>query len=604
MSILLAFAFLLTAGCGPSAPRSNVVVVVIDTLRQDHLAPYGYSRDTAPFLSELAREGAVFDGLSTSSWTKPATASLLTGLHPLRHQTFARRDRLPPQAVVLAERLRQGGYRTIAASANGWVSPAFGFDRGFDTFFLAEDLSAEGLNRRLFPLLAGLQAPFFLYVHYVDPHVPYAPATAWDGSPLPAELKADGPMDLSELDATHEYPRPPEFLARTRDLYDGEIRGADQGLRELVSWLHRRGLMKNTLLVVTSDHGEELGEHGRMSHGQSLYQEVVEVPLVFHGPHLMRSGRHFGRASLLDVVPTVADLAGISIPSEEIDGVSLAGLLAGGRGSDGNERAFLFHLDFKDGTSIAVLRGPKKLVLSKVPYRKELFGLDRDPGERHNLVNGSGGGEFASVAAELAERYNSYARGALLRTTVSMDDELMKRLAALGYITSNAEPDPRRIPGRVAPPDPLPRGLLGWETATSEDRCLRLGEVAAASSLLEGWYWAELGGRWSAQDGTLALPLAATLRGAFSLKLSGANYGPRPVHLRVRVDDRGVLDTTVAPGGFEIAGPIAELPRKGPLFVEVAADPAFVPAEEGMGEDRRSLGIFLSSVCLEPRSGA
>jgi arylsulfatase A-like enzyme len=133
------------AGCAraPLPKRDNVVVVVIDTLRRDHLATYGYSRDTAPFLGELARHGVVFDGLSPSSWTKPSTASLLTGLHPLRHQAVDRLDRLPDGAVTLAERLRRVGYFTLGVSANGWVSPDFHFNRGFTSFLFRDSVNSR-----------------------------------------------------------------------------------------------------------------------------------------------------------------------------------------------------------------------------------------------------------------------------------------------------------------------------------------------------------------------------------------------------------------------------------------------------------------------------
>src|SRR5579872_4486393 len=133
----LALAVLSTAGgCSRRAAHAsrpdNVVLVVIDTLRRDHLATYGYARNTSPFLDELARQGAAFEAITPAPWTKPATVSLLTGLHPVHHQAVDRLDRIPPGALTLAERLRSAGYHTLGVSANGWVSHPFGFDRGFD----------------------------------------------------------------------------------------------------------------------------------------------------------------------------------------------------------------------------------------------------------------------------------------------------------------------------------------------------------------------------------------------------------------------------------------------------------------------------------------
>ena len=193
--IATAALLLALAGCGvselhPKTRGANVVVVVIDTLRRDRLATYGYSRDTAPFLGEMARQGAAFDGLTPAPWTKPATASLLTGLHPVHHQAIDRLDRLPDAAVTLAQRLRGQGYHTLGASANGWVSPGFGFDRGFDTFLYRDGSKSTAFNRELLPMLGRLKPPYFLYVHYIDPHAPYAPDAGWDGRPLPAALRS------------------------------------------------------------------------------------------------------------------------------------------------------------------------------------------------------------------------------------------------------------------------------------------------------------------------------------------------------------------------------------------------------------------------------
>lgn len=600
LAALAVFAAVSAAGCGHRGPRPNIVLVVVDTLRQDHLATYGYARDTAPFLGALARQGVVFDGLSPSSWTKPATASLLTGLHPLRHQAFARRDRLPDGVVTLAERLQRIGYRTVGASANGWVSPVFGFDRGFDTFLFRDNVRAVDLDRELVGQLAGLKPPFFLYLHLIDPHLPYDPPTAWDGGPLPERLRGR-PLTLAEADATHFRQRPPEVMARARDLYDGEIREADRGIETVVRWLDGRGLMKDTVLIATADHGEELGEHGRMSHGQTLYQEVVRVPLIVHAPGRFRGGRRFGRASLLDVVPTLADLLDLRAPG--LDGVSLAGQLSGGPAAAISDtaalpdRSFLLHLDFRDGVSLALLRGGKKLLLGQQPYRKELFDLTRDPGERHDLVAAGGDADFTHLGSELADRYAGYLRAAQTRVTVPIADGLMRRLAGLGYINVNAAPGPRWIPRRIEPPDPIPGGRLGWERPSSPEGCVRLAEPGSGHALLAGWYDAEAGGRWTAPVSSLAVPLTEGWRSPTALVVSGANYRPAPVRLRVSVERHAVLDVRVPPGGFQLRGALAGLSLSRPLLVEIAADPPFVPAAAGIGADARSLGVFLMSVC-------
>lgn len=596
------------AGCAPAGP-DNVVLVVIDTLRRDHLPTYGYPRQTAPFLDRLAREGAVLDGVSPTSWTKPATASLLTGLHPLSHQAIGRLDALPAEAETLAERLKAEGYRTLGVSANGWISSAFGFEQGFDNLMLLDsEGSAAMVNRNLFPALKDLAPPYFLYVHYIDPHAPYDPATAWDGGELPAPLRAQGPVSVESLDAFSDRRRPADFMARARDLYDGEIRGADRGLEQLVGELERRGLMKNTILVVTSDHGEELEDHGRMSHGLSLYEEVVQVPLVIHAPHRIAAGLRGGLASLLDVVPTLKDL--LDLPAGgELDGVSLAGRLTGnltgslGRGGAPEEsaRPLLFHLDHMDGVGLALTRGHDKLLLGRLPYRKEIFDLGSDPGELRNRLEQTGPEKVQALAAEIAGMYNGYTRETLTRRAAAMDETLQGEMAALGYVAPRRNDDPRRIPRRIMPADSRAEGLLGWEGAESLPSCSRLGDPVAERHLIRGWHPAETGGRWSAPRGLLVLGVPAEERAA--LVLQGINHRPDTPHLLVRVDGRPVLDAPVPPGPFRLVGKARGLPTGHPAVVEIVTTPEFVPARHGAA-DQRSLGLFLTSICLGPVIGS
>jgi arylsulfatase A-like enzyme len=610
LALMLAAWALALAGCSrvQARPRANgdsVVMIVIDTLRRDHLAIYGYERDTAPFLDELARQGAAFDGFSPASWTKPATVSLLTGLHPLRHQAVDRVDALPAEAVTLAERLRRVGYTTLGASANGWVSPAFGLDRGFGAFLYRDSVKAGELNRELDARLDRLRPPFFLYVHYIDPHLPYDPVAGWDGAPLPPGSR---PVTVEETDAPHFVARSPELLARTRDLYDGEIRGVDDALRELVAALSRRGLMKSTLLVVTADHGEELGEHGRMSHGQSVYQEVLRIPLVLWAPHRLPPhrlppGRRPGRASLLDVVPTVLDLLGLEPSESSFDGRSLAALLTGPAPEPESDRPFLAHLDFIDGTGLALTQGKWSLVLGKNPYRKEIFDLDADPGEHRNLLGSpEAAAAFSALGAQMADLVNGYSRAALKPSAVRLDPRLSSELAALGYAGgSAAERRPRVIPRRISPPGPAPGGRLGWEAPGALGSCVQLTQPDAGRYLLAGWYDAETGGRWSERRGSLVL--ATPEDGASRLLLQGASFRPAPVRLRVLVEHRLVLETEVPVGSFSIPVDLrgARLGRDSTL-IELETATAFVPAEHGAA-DSRSLGLFLASACFEPSGG-
>ena len=186
---LLAAAAIAAPACRSGRPplpqkRRNLVLVLIDTLRRDHLPSYGYPRPTAPFLARLAAQGSIADGVSPTSWTKPAVATVLTGLHPLRHQTFGNLDVLPEEALTLAEMLKAHGYQTLGVTANGFVGSHYGFSQGFDLYFTLPEQGlgrfepASSVNRIVETRLPPLRPPFFLYVHYLDPHAPYETMSA------------------------------------------------------------------------------------------------------------------------------------------------------------------------------------------------------------------------------------------------------------------------------------------------------------------------------------------------------------------------------------------------------------------------------------------
>ncbi len=582
----------------PSPRPVNLVLVVIDTLRRDHLATYGYHRDAAPFLDRLARSGAALQGRSPSSWTKPATASILTGLHPLRHQAQDRRDALSPRAATLGEILGRHGFQTLAGSANGWVSHSFGFDRGFADFVsvIQEGSRAADLNAAVLPRLLALREPFFVYVHYVDPHLPYDPPADWRGRPLPPGSPG---VTLNEVYATRFASRPEPLLRRANDLYDGEIRAADDAVRALAAQLERRGVLSRTLLVVTSDHGEELQDHGRMGHGQTLYEEVLRVPLVFHGPGIA-AGSRLGRASLLDVAPTVLDLLGVDAGGASFDGKSLATDLRDGRRRN-RPPPELAQLDLADGVGLALIDDRHKLVLAQRPYYKQLFDTAADPSEQHDLAapaDGAAADVIARLGAETVQLYDRYNRDALPRRIAAVDDERARALAALGYAAVDAPPQARRIPHRIAAADDRPDGLLGWEPSAWPSPCLRLGDARAAPWVLDGWYDAEPTGRWTGRRGlgaSLALPAGSPNANpdvTARLEVRGENYTPHTIHVQLATADRMVADAILLPGPYVLAAELHGLPAA-PSVLRIALD-----RTHQMPSDDRLLGIFVNEVCL------
>jgi arylsulfatase A-like enzyme len=293
---------LLWLGCG-DAPRPNVLLVTLDTTRADHLGAYGHWRDTSPHFDALAREGTLYThAYSTSSWTLPSHASLFTGKFPSSHGARLdpqgpmrlgsaiadgggiRARGLSPDEPTLASRLSDAGYATAGFVAGPWLMRNFGLSKGFehwddDGILDVNGRPAERLADAVLAWLsdwadASTRRPFFLFVNFFDAHYPYAP---------PAEY-------------AHAY-LPPDTLANTMDraqfdpLYDAEIRYADEQLGRLLDFLRQRGLYDDTLVIVTADHGEMLGEHGDWGHNGILFEPLVRVPLVVkrpgeHTPHV------------------------------------------------------------------------------------------------------------------------------------------------------------------------------------------------------------------------------------------------------------------------------------------------------------------------------
>jgi len=595
---VLALAACLSAGCHAPVVTDqgppSVLLVVIDTLRRDHLKTYGYSRETAPTLSRLAAEGAAVDGISPTSWTKPAVASLFTGLSPLRHQSIGQFDRLPESARTLAGQLHARGYKTLGVTANGFSSARYGMDQGFDELAYLGDLghgsfaTAEEVNQEVERRLSTLVAPYFLFAHYLDPHAPYDPP---DGGQ---------PVRIQDLEMQTFMQRPPGFLARAIDAYDAEIRRADRALDSLLRRLSAGDGARPLLTVVVSDHGEEFQEHGRMGHGQTLYQEVLEVPIIFHWPGVIPAGSRPGRASLLDVFPTVLDLLQAK-PAAGVDGISLATVLRTRRPAP-IDRDYLAHVDVNEIHYLALLRGDRKLILGRYPNRKELFDLTHDPREQANIDAPDRHAGWEALARALAAAHNDLRQRALPMAAVAAATQDPQALAALGYVGGTPGPS-REIPDHILPAGPEDDGLLGWEEPRHFKPCLEMASRAVGEQLVEGWYEADADGRWSWPRAVVTLP-APTARAGLTLHLRGARKEAAPARIRVRLATNTLLDAPLPPGHFELSVSAGRIPA-GLVRLSLERTPAYVPALMGTvgarplgDEDHRQLGVFWTAVCL------
>ena len=312
------------------APRPNVVLVSLDTLRPDHLGCYGYERDTSPRIDALAAESSLFTRASCQApWTLPSHMSLFTSMMPSRNRVEDINQRLPEGPVTLAQALRQAGYQTAGLVNDAQMKAHWGFDRGFDTWReFAVNTPAGNCENITDQALEWLKdspsKPFFLFLHYYDPHDPYDPPPRFRRK-FDAELFGQA---AHKIVWQHRYPAKdidnPRLMEEIKAAYDGEIAWLDEQIGRLI-----RALPPNTIVVLFSDHGEAFEEHGWMTHGASLYEEEVRVLLLFQVPgEYGDAGRIDRRVRLLDVAPTLASLCGVN-PGPDWQGRDLTPVLRG-----------------------------------------------------------------------------------------------------------------------------------------------------------------------------------------------------------------------------------------------------------------------------------
>ena len=449
-AVLCAAGVTALAGCSGRPDRPDILLVTIDTLRADHCSAYGYGRPTTPRLEALAREGVQFETVyAPMATTAPAHATLFTGLLPLWHGLVKNGQVLGDGHRMLAGALRAAGYRTGAIVSSFALDRRFGLHVGFESYDdrfsgrgqtmpaaswegqmvdapfdrradetrgrAVEWLRAHGYLERSRP--RG-QPPFFLWVHFFDPHNPYDPPAA-HGEKFP--------------------PFGPDRLDREIAAYDGEIHFTDAQLGALLDALAAVGALDRTLTVVTADHGEGLMQHGHMEHGLQIYEEAVRVPLVVRWPAGLAGPRRVpGPVQLADVAPTLAELAGLSWPQPPGQGCSLVGALHGKMQPDPWREVFLQRRRYDErlvagkvvkGQKYALRAGRWKYIEGREEGTFELYDLVADPGERRNLLPSA-----PPEAAALPVRLAGWVKGAPgLPPAAPVDEEAARRLRSLGY---------------------------------------------------------------------------------------------------------------------------------------------------------------------------
>ena len=456
-------------GCEPVSEwrQPNIVLISVDTLRADRLPIYGHESPTAPRVSELAAESAIFDRAYTHTpHTLAAHTSLMTGLYPGRHGVFFRGNTLATSEATLAEILSAHGYRSLAVVNALYLAPQFRVDRGFEIYDYAHDVhvgrNAEGTNEKILELLAEpSDRPFFLFAHYFDAHSdweePYeAPAAyveKFAGAPPEGYRLGRGRGFASrQMLALNRRGRrlddsEREYLAR---LYDAGVAYTDDRVGALLDALRSSGQLEHTIILLTSDHGEEFQDHGELLHAQ-VYEELVRVPLLVSMPEMRgsphracrprpdlpgppRAGRVDAVVQLADVFATLTDCLGLETPAR-VQGISFLGALSGGPGT----RRWAY-FESPHARQRAVLQDHWKLVeFHDRPPR--LFDLSRDPGEGRDL-SADQPERMRELSRELA-RYgqeNSRTRSKGEDFEVPLDVE--QALEALGYAEGPGDREP------------------------------------------------------------------------------------------------------------------------------------------------------------------
>jgi arylsulfatase A-like enzyme len=380
--------------------RPNIVIYTVDTLRADHLGAYGYSRRTSPNLDLLTREVIVFQNATAqTSWTRPAVASIFTGLSPDVHGVEQRDEALADSALTLAETLRSAGYETAGFVANGNITHPLGFSQGFDLLKFSEEERkpeeyadvADWLVRKSLDFLNSRthDRPFFLYLHAISPHGPYEPPERYQ------QRFAEGISDprlgslevLKKLETLrYEGPDPRDTLV---SLYDAEIALEDERLGEFVDHVKRLSLWDDTLFIFLADHGEEFLEHGWTEHGRSLYAEQLSIPLVIKLPDGLGAGTQTRYpAQQIDVLPTI--LWYLDLPVQRgIEGKSLLPHALNGEEQDGASPIFAtLDLDERVMQSVTVdgLKLIQTLAYDQPKPQFELYDVRADRQELTDLA--------------------------------------------------------------------------------------------------------------------------------------------------------------------------------------------------------------------------
>jgi arylsulfatase A-like enzyme len=470
-------------------PRPNIIVLLLDTARAQNFSCYGYDRPTSPHIAAIAHEGVIYEqAIATGCWSLPSQVSLLTGMFPTKHGAHELHLSYAHHYPLLPEVLRAAGYSTLGVSTNSWMTDEFGVTHGFDQYLklwqlwrtlpdtvssgprmhLAKVLNrlywrylfprrnrARDLHRHIRTLLARTPEPFFLYAVYWDMHLPYTPRSPHTTRWLPSEVDARRVQQVNRNHLTYltdQTSMSEEDFVILRALYDSALASIDEEIGMFVAALRQQGLLDRTLLIITSDHGENIGEHGLMSHAYSLHDTLIRVPLIIRYPECFPAGQRVAQqVQLTDLFPTVLDVLQLDVPEvrQELQGVSLLAPLA-----DVPEQRLAYAemlaphpsmiaLNRRSGLpedtphpafdrALRCLRTRDTKLIWASDGNHALYDLHQDPYETVNRFTTDP--ERATTLLEILEAWHPPNGVSLLAPTPTMNNDIRQRLRDLGYL--------------------------------------------------------------------------------------------------------------------------------------------------------------------------
>ncbi len=453
------------------ADPPNIVIIVMDTARQDRLSTYGYDRDTSPNLTELAERSRIYyNAYSTSGWTIPAHASLFTGLYPIVHKATQEDWKLGNRFTTIAEVLANEEYETIGIVGNGMLRRGSLFNQGFSKYYetwkkphksagMKEDGTVEHPVYALFQdtlTNRNRENPFFVFINFIEPHSPYNssrqfydhfisdPSMTIESNMWPRHLLGTKIHSMAELQHLNE-------------LYDAEILYCDYLVGKIIDSLKEEGLWDQTIFIVTSDHGENIGDHDMMDHVFSLYETTTKIPLIIHYPKLFTPGtKDSSFAQLTDIFPTLLEIIGIDKNKHRSQGRNLL------EKDVRDEPVLLTEYYYPNQALSAIGHAKENPMLDKFKRRirsitfndmkliwgsdgrHELYDLANDPEETENLIdNGAHSALMEEMLTRLQHVVNSYAKDVGIYSNSQedlgikkekLDEETLRELRSLGYV--------------------------------------------------------------------------------------------------------------------------------------------------------------------------